>query len=184
MCVEVAASLAGLRWELPCVTNDPNAPELVCFTTGDVSRAATMQGPPGATFAVQVRVRGVVETRQYFGGTMVAPFVVRGAEAMPSTADAWNVYRLEVSDPLERWYLNASVSGEYVCRLVDSTFTIRVRPGAQVRLFASPVDGRLSQITNRNEQGMAIVVPGVAPAPQPFNGQFLQLDVISVTRVP
>jgi len=183
-CVEIAASLDGLRWELPCLTPDPSYPEHICFTGPDVTRSTSMSGAPGRLYDVQVRVRGVVETRRYVGGSAVAPLVRRGAEASPSAADAWNVYRLAVSDPPERWYLNAGASGEYVCHGVDATFTVRVRAQATVTLFASSVDDRRSQIRNRDDAGTPLVAPGVPPAPRPFDGQFLQLDVLGVTPVP
>lgn len=180
-CVEVAASLDGLRWELPCLIIDPQYPEWICATHPEVTRATTLLGAPGRQYDVRVRVRGVVETRAYSGGVFVAPFVKRGAEANPPPDDAWNIYRLDVSAPAERWYLNAGVSGEYLCHPIDVTFTIRVSAGARVSLYASPVDGRLSQIRNRSDAGTPIVVPGVPPAPMPFDGQFLQLDVVGVS---
>jgi hypothetical protein len=183
-CVEIAASLNGLRWELPCLTLDPDYPDDVCFTEPDVTQSTTMLGAPGRLYDVRVRVRGVVETRGYTGGTTVAPLVRRGAEANPSTGDAWNIYRLTVSDPFERWYLNAAVSGEYVCHPVDATFTVRVRAQATVTLFASSVDGRRSQIRNRDDAGTPLIAPGVPPAPRPFDGQFLQLDIVGVTAAP
>lgn len=182
-CVEIAASLDGLRWELPCLTVDPDFPQLICLTGPDVTQTRKLLGVPGRLYDVRVRVRGVVETRGYLGGVTVAPFVTRGAEANPSTSDAWNVYRLEVSFPPEHWYLNVGSSGEYVCHSVDSTFTVQVRAGATVVLFASSVDGRRSQIRNRDDGGVPIVVPDIAPAPAVFDGQFLQLDVLSVSAL-
>lgn len=185
-CVEVAAALDGLRWQLPCVTLDPGYPELICFTSPDQRQVATMRGPTGRLSDVQVRVRGVVETRAYQQGTVVAPFVRRGGRsvATPDDADAWNIYRLDVSDPPERWFLNDGASGEYVCHAVDATFTVRVRSGASVTLFASSVDARRSQIRNRQADGGVLVIDGLAPAPRAFDGQFLQLDVLGVTPVP
>ncbi|MBM4779936.1 MAG: hypothetical protein GQE15_19700 [Archangiaceae bacterium] len=182
-CVEIAASLDGLRWELPCLTLDPDFPDFICMTGPDVTQSRKLLGVPGRLYDVRVRVRGVVETRGYVGGMTVAPFVVRGAEANPSTSDPWNVYRLEVSFPPAHWYLNAGASGEYVCHAVDTTFTVQVRAGATVVLFASSVDGRRSQIRNRDDGGVPLVAPEVAPAPAAFDGQFLQLDVLSVSAL-
>ena len=70
-----------------------------------------------------------------------------------------------------------------MCHPIDATFTVRVRAGATVVLFASSVDGRRSQIRNRDDAGVAIVPPDVAPAPGAFDGQFLQLDVLSVSAL-
>lgn len=183
-CVEVAASLSGLRWELPCLTLDRDFPEYVCFTHPEVTQTATLRGTPGRSYEVRVRVRGVVETRAYTGGTVEAPFIRRGGDSMPTDADAWNVYRLDVSAPAEHWFLNAGASGEYVCHAVDATFTLRAAADATVTLFASSVDGRRSQIRNRTEDGGVLVAAGVPPAPGAFDGQFLQLDVLSVSAAP
>jgi hypothetical protein len=32
--------------------------------------------------------------------------------------------------------------------------------------------------------GVPLVVPAVSPAPEPYNGQFVQMDVVSISRVP
>lgn len=164
----------------------PQAPDLVCVTVADVSRSTQVTGQPGRLYDVEVRIRGVVETRNWVGGVPEAPFIVRGARsgALPPESDAWNVYELRVSQPQESWALNVGSSGEYFCHQVDSTFTFRASAGATVTLFASAVDGNRTQILNRRDTGQPIVVPGVAPAPAAFDGQFLQLDVLSVTLAP
>jgi len=51
---EVAATLDGLRWELPCLGSGP--PEL-CFTEPRVSDG-TMFPPGGGRYAVTLRFRG------------------------------------------------------------------------------------------------------------------------------
>jgi hypothetical protein len=40
------------------------------------------------------------------------------------------------------------------------------------------------EIKNLDAQGTPAVVPGVPPAPAAFDGQFIQMDVVSVERVP
>ncbi len=185
-CVEVAGRLDGLRWELPCSTIDPNFPEYICSSDSDVHLTERLSGVPGALYDVRVRVRGVVETRAYTGGTTVAPFVMQGGTStvLPVSSDAWNIYRLDVSSPADHWFLNVGASGEYLCHLVDSTFTIRAQAKATFVLLATTVDDRRSLIRNRGPDGGVLVAPGVPPAPSPFDGQFLQLDVLSVTLVP
>ena len=59
---------------------------------------------------------------------------------------------------------------------------MRAAAGAKVSLYASAVDGNLSQI--RNNTANPIVVPGVPPAPLPYDGQFIQMDVIDVVEAP
>lgn len=185
-CIEVAGRLDGLRWELPCSTIDPMFPDYICTSVSDVNLTQRLSGVPGALYDVRVRVRGVVETRAYTGGTTIAPFVMKGgtSRASPESSDAWNIYRLDVSSPAEHWFLNVGESDEYFCHLVDATFTIRAQSKATVVLFASTVDGRRSLIRNRGADGGVLVAPEVPPAPASFDGQFLQLDVLSVTLVP
>jgi hypothetical protein len=182
-CVEVAASLDQLRWELPCFTVDPMYPQLICFTHAIQRTFTTLKGVPGRDYDVRIRVRGVIETRAYRGGRVVAPFVREGAEsvAMPADSDPWNIYRLEVSAPPQAFVLNAGVSGEYRCHVVDATFSFRASSGAVVTLFASSVDLNRSQIRNVDDAGTPLVVSGLPPAPRPFDGQFLQVDVLGVT---
>ncbi|MDX2015222.1 MAG: hypothetical protein SFW67_33825 [Myxococcaceae bacterium] len=182
-CIEVAAALDGLRWELPCFSLDRDFPQLICFTHAIQRTFTTLRGVPGRQYDVRVRVRGVIETRGYRGGRQVAPFVVEGAESavMPVDADPWNIYRLEVSDPPQTFALNAGLSGEYRCHVVDATFTVRASSGAVVTLFASSVDGNRSQIRNVGDAGVPLVAPEVPPAPMAFDGQFLQVDVLGVS---
>jgi hypothetical protein len=182
-CVEVAAALDGLRWELPCFSLDPQYPQIICFTHAIQRTFTTLRGMPGRQYDVLVRVRGVIETRAWRGGRQVAPFVLEGAEsaATPLDADPWNIYRLDVSDPPQTYALNAGQSGEYRCHAVDATFTVRASSGAVVTLFASSVDPNRSQIRNVDDGGVPIVVAGVPPAPRAFDGQFLQVDVLGVT---
>jgi hypothetical protein len=185
-CLEVAAALDGLRWELPCFSLDPGFPQLICLTHATQRTFTTLRGVPGRSYDVRVRVRGVIETRAYRNGLAVAPFVVKDGEsaARPIEADPWNIYRLDVSDPPATYFLNAGQSGEYVCHPVDATFTFRASAGAVVTLFASSVDSNRSQIRNVDDAGVPLVISGVPPAPAAFDGQFLQVDVLAVTPTP
>jgi hypothetical protein len=130
---------------------------------------------------VRLRVRGVVETKEYVGGVGDGGAVVLGGTPID---DAWNIYRLDVSSPSQRWHLNQGPTGLYLCRAIDQRFTVEARGGAQFTLFASTVDGERTEILNRDADGGALVVPGVPPAPAAFDGQFLQLDVEGVRTLP
>ena len=68
-----------------------------------------------------------------------------------------------------------------MCRTIDETLVVEADGRARFTLFASTVDGNRSEIRNRGEDGGAFVVPGVPPAPAPYDGQFIQVDVLSVT---
>lgn len=180
-CVSVAASLYGLRWELPCVSPWPNAPDYVCVSVPDTTSSVALRGPPDALYEVQLRVRGVVETKDYPGGQGDGGSVVRGGQPVD---DPWNVYRLDISTPSQRWHLNQGPTGEYRCRAVDQRFTVQANGGARFTLFASTVDPSRTEIRNRSADGGQIVVLGIAPAPAAFDGQFLQLDVEAIRKLP
>jgi hypothetical protein len=57
------------------------------------------------------------------------------------------------------------------------TATVEIEGGATLTLHGDGQNGHM--ITNFSK----LVVPDVAPAPKPFNGQFIQLDVVEVTEV-
>jgi hypothetical protein len=54
-----------------------------------------------------------------------------------------------------------------------------MKANAEVTLTANPVDGL--EWGNEDMAGNPIVVPDVPPYPKPYNGQFVQMDVTSVT---
>lgn len=169
----IAAQLDGLRWELPCV--GPVARE-VCTCDERREVRSVLRAPAGARYRVSLRVRGVVEARGYPGSTPVRGAVVRGGET--PDADLWNVYELAVSDPPQQFFLNAGTSGLYEVRVEDETFSLEVRAGASVVLRSRSFDAR--QVANYTR----LVPAGVPPAPAPFDGQFLQADVVALERLP
>ena len=170
----VAASLSGLRWELPC--RSP-ASDTVCDTDNSLSLQTTLQGAPGQLYVVRLRIRGVLEEKTYTGGKPLGQFMLGGAPAI----DDWNTYALTVSSPAQTVYLNPGTSGLYYCVPVDDTVTLTMQGTATVRLWAEVYDAQ--QIVNVDASGSAILVPGVAPYPAAFNGQFAQIDVISVQPI-
>ncbi len=169
----VAASLDGLRWELPCTKSvaDPT----VCETLGTVSTSATMGGVPGTTYTVALRFRGVVEITLYEGGFANGYWQVGGVPIAGSTI---NVYALVVSAPAQTYYVNQGISNR-VAVGIDYTETIPIEAGATVTLLADSRDA--FQLRNLDATSQPIVIPGVPPAPKPFDGQFVQMDVVSVT---
>lgn len=177
-CTSIAASLDGLRWQLPCVKPEPSAPDYVCITTPDVTVSATLSGAPTTRYDIRLRLRGVIETKLYLGGPSDGGFWSVGGTP---TNDAWNIYRLSLTNPPQTHYLNHGPSGLYQCVGIDYAITVRAFGGAKVTLFASAVDSNLSQI--RNNVMNPIVVAGVPPAPNAYDGQFIQMDVLSVTEV-
>jgi hypothetical protein len=170
-----AADLNGLRWELPCIqgTEDPT----VCATPAARSVAATMGGIPGVTYWVTLRFRGVVEISQYVGGTPVGEYWQIGGS--PPAGSTINVYGLTVSSPPEAYFLNRGISHRVVVAL-DYDETISIAAGAVVTLRANSRDS--FELRNLDSSGRPLVIDGVPPAPAPFDGQFVQMDVVSITQ--
>ncbi len=170
----VAASLDGLRWELPCTqgTSDPT----VCETLPLVSTSATMGGAPGALYDVTLRFRGVVEVSTYVGGSASGSWQIGGSPPAGSTI---NVYGLDVSSPGQTYFVNQGVSHRVVVA-IDYTETVPIAAGATVTLHADSRDAY--ELRNVDASGQPIVVAGVPPAPGAFDGQFVQMDVVSVAK--
>ncbi|HXC51522.1 MAG TPA: LamG domain-containing protein [Candidatus Limnocylindrales bacterium] len=171
----IAADVAGLRWEIPCMNSiGPN----VCSCGNDFVDSATLLGDVNTVYDVQFRFRGVVEQKTYTGGDKDGLFLAGGTPA----ADPYNVYKLEISNPPSTYYLNAGTTGIERCWLLDVTHTIPIKGGATLTLEAHAIDS--AEIKNRDDASQPIIPPGVPPAPDPYNGQFIQMDVISVEEAP
>jgi hypothetical protein len=167
----VGSGLAGARLELPC---------LALISSNSCSAGATstpmlFEGDAGTTFDVTIRVRGVVELNSYSGGTADGHLYVGG---MPAAA-GWNVFSIDVSSPKQHYFLNNGGAGNAYCVAVDYVRTIKIGAGALVVLTADTNDN--TEVRNLDSNGQAIVVASIPPAPSAFDGQFLQIDVESVT---
>lgn len=171
----IAASLSGLRWELPCRAPRGGG---VCTTNDNLGQYTVLSGDPNTIYDVKLRIRGVLEEKTYVGGTPLGAFQLGGQPAI----DDWNTYGLGVSDPPQNLFLNPGVSGQYFCTSVDDVVTLPMRGGASVLLAAVVYDSQ--QIENVSSTGSPIVVPGVAPYPSAYDGQFAQVDVLGATEPP
>ncbi|WP_437662621.1 hypothetical protein [Sorangium sp. So ce1182] len=166
-----AESIDGFRWEIPCDRDPGNSDE--CTTSKRVDEKKTFGGSPDTVYQVTVRIRGVVENETYRGGTPDGMhFRVGGTPDHPE----YNVYSITVSDPAEVYYLNDSPNVGHNSFIIDHTKTIPIRGGATVSFLGE--DPNHISIANFKH----LVVEGVPPAPEPFNGQFIQLDVQSVDK--
>jgi hypothetical protein len=173
--VPLVTQLDGLRWELPCANR---VSDTVCTTDMTREVSTVLLGVPGERYRVTARFRGVVEQKGFRGGTAVgAHWQIDG---VPDD-DTWNVYSLRVSSPPATFYVNRGPTGLFECVLLDITEAFEVDVGARVQLVADSVNQL--EIGNRDAFGREIVVPGVPPAPGAYDGQFVQMDVIAVTRV-
>ncbi len=169
----IAVSLDGTRWELPCVTAHVGDG---CTSGPKVSRSLQLGGDPRVTYDVQLRFRGVVEWVTVDGGVGTGAFRVGGQ----AEQTGYNIYSLEVEQPPSLSFLNAGGSGPRRTFPLDETHTLPMRGGTQVTIIGDPVDG--AEIINRDGDGGVNVIAGIPPAPLSFDGQFLQVDVVSVTQ--
>jgi len=143
--------------------------------TIDISNV--LNAPDGTLWAITLRFRGVIEEQSYTGGTADGLWYVGGQHLDGN----YNIYELDVDEPAQRYFLNAGTAELHSCESIDYSRTIFAAAGATVRLFADSQDGNL--ISNQDVDGNPVVVPDVPPAPDPYDGQFIQMDVVNIVQV-
>jgi hypothetical protein len=163
----VVPALEMLRWELPCGVDLG----LTCSADMNAMDSAVLVGEPGVIYAVELRIRGVLEQKAYSGG-MDDGFWYEGGD--PVFDAGWNATSLVISDPPQVFRYNNGPSSVWECVLVDVTRTVYVTAGATVSIS---VDTGNAIIVD-NDSG--VVVPDVDPAPEAFDGQFAQVDIVSI----
>ena len=97
----------------------------------------------------------------------------------PGRGDPFNIYSLSISSPEQTYYLNRGESHIERCWPIDYTKTVDIAGGATVTLYADTVEQ--AEIMNLDGNGQPLVIPGVTQVTQPYNGQFILMDVVSVT---
>ena len=128
-------------------------------------------GEPGKRYQVTLRFRGVAEPMMYKDGEKDGEYFYIGGVPNNGT---YNIYKIEVSSPKSHYYLNRQNKVGHRIFTVDYKKTIEIDAGATVTLSGDGQNGRL--ITNFDK----LVVPEISPAPKPFNGQFIQINVVNV----
>jgi hypothetical protein len=182
---KIAAALDGYRYEFPCKDPMPENPKpgadgISARATDDPATndkftdVKKFGGEPGRKYQVTLRVRGVVEPMMYKNGQQVGDYFYIGGEPNNGT---YNIYQLTVSAPASHFFFNRQDAVGHKIFTIDYTATIEIEGGATLTLHGNGQNGRM--ITNFSK----LVVPEVAPAPQPFNGQFIQLNVTDVVEV-
>jgi len=179
----VAASLVDLRLEVPCANPKFNG-DTECHWDPHLLQTADsawklkreivreLGGHAYCTYDLTLRVRGVVEPKNFTGGTVQFEHFQTGGTPVKND---YNFYSLHVSAPEASYTFNRNEQkvGHYVFP-IDYQVTIPVHGGATLTMGA--YDSNDVAIANHEH----VVMPGVQPAPQPFDGQFFQLDVVSV----
>jgi len=180
-----AASLDGYRFEFPVVGKMPEKPRkgadgLSALVKGDPKTTDNFKavkkfgGEPGKRYEVTLRFRGVVEPMMYKGGKKDGDYFYIGGKPNNNT---YNIYKIGISSPSSHFFLNRQDRVGHKIFTIDYKKTIEIEGGATVTLSGDGQNGRL--ITNFKK----LVVPGIAPAPKPFHGQFVQIDVVDVIAV-
>ena len=181
----VAAALDGYRFEFPCRDPMPEKPKpgadgISARMTDDpktndkFTDVKAFGGEKGRRYRVTLRVRGVVEPMMYKDGQQAGERFYIGGVPNNKT---YNIYQLSVSSPAQHFFFNRDDKVGHRIFTIDYTATIEIEGGATLTLHGDGQNGHM--ITNFAR----LVVPDVAPAPKPFNGQFIQLNVVDVAEV-
>jgi hypothetical protein len=180
----IAAGLHEVRLECPCIDADHFGPEKQdnCDATPAVDRQTYVKklgGDPGQIYDVKLHVRGNTEPNTYTGGKLEQQRFYIGGQ---TSTTGYTAYMLTVSDPQQVYFFNHNPTTGHIHFLIDYEVVIPMRGGTTVTFEVnggkSVPDGH--GVSNRER----LVVPGIAPAPEPFNGQLVQFDVLSVNPAP
>ena len=110
------------------------------------------------------------------------PFTVP-TEIRPSDGcyNGFNIFALTVASPKQSYYLNYTTDFDGIDRqphgVYKTDYTITIPIMGQARLDFYTIDGDHHQVTNNG----TMTVPNLKTA-QPYNGNFLELTVVDVTR--
>lgn len=177
-----AASIDGYRFEFPIKEPMPENPKegsvgTSAIVTGDPLKTdnftakKTFGGEKGKRYKVTLRFRGVVEPMMYKNGKQVGEHFYIGGEKNNGT---YNIYRIGVSSPESHYFLNRQDKVGHQIFSIDYTQTIEIDGGAEITFLGDGQNGKM--IANFKK----LVIPGIAPDPMPYNGQFVQVDVVKV----
>ena len=172
---DLVAELAGLRVELACTGT--GSASVNCATADVDEETSLLLGDDGVIYNVVLHFRGLVEQKSYSSPVSTDGMWIEGGTPDGSS---FNIFKLEISSPPQIYYLNAGSSYIDECFVVNVQKTVVMSDSAVVTLTADAGGDALST-RNRDDQGNPIVVMGVPPYPNPFDGQFLQMDVVTIT---
>ncbi len=185
-----AGEMNGYRWELPC--EDPSARDTCAWDPTLLEGAlddpqytlhretlVTFGGDANVVYDVTIRIRGVTEPKNFDGGEVQQDHFQIGGTP---TVDDYNIYAIDVADPQQRYTINRhETPHNHFLFVMDYTVTIPIRGGTTVGLeMMDPNNIAIANPGGASGQMDPFVVPDIPPAPEPFYGQFAQVDVISV----
>lgn len=115
-------------------------------------------------------------------GQFALPFAVP-PEIKPTDGcyNGFNIFAMVISSPKQSYYLNQTTefdgADRQPHRVYKTDYTVTVPMAGQAKLDFYTIDGDHHQVTNDG----TMTVPNVKTA-QPYNGNFLELTVVEVTR--
>jgi hypothetical protein len=179
---KLGSSLNGYRFEFPCKGTMPEKPKKGAgcqsalvkgdpFKTDNFKKVVNFEGETGKTYKVTLRFRGVVEPMMYKNGKMDGDYFYVGGEPNNRT---YNIYKIDVASPKSHYFLNRQDRVGHRIFTIDYTKTIEIEGGSEITLSGDGQNGKLISNFAQN------VVPEIAPAPKPYHGQFIQIDVVGV----
>ena len=182
---KLGGSIDGYRFEFACKMALPeNAkPGDNCasaLATGDPKKTdqftveKTFGGEKGKKYNVTLRFRGVVEPMKYKDGKKDGDYFYISGEPDNGT---YNIYKITIGSPDSHYYLNRQDTVGHRVFTIDYTKTIEIAGGTTITFHGNGQNGLM--ISNAAK----LVVPDVEPAPKPFNGQFIQVNVLDVVEV-
>lgn len=182
---KIGSTIDGYRFEFPCKNAMPDLPKTGAdcesgLVKGDPKKTDNFtaerkfNGEKGKRYKVTLRFRGVVEPMMYKDGKMDGDYFYIGGEPNNAT---YNIYKISISSPKSHYFLNRQDKVGHRIFTIDYTKTIEIDGDATINFLGDGQNGRL--ISNFDK----LVVPDVPPAPKPYNGQFVQVNVVEVVEV-
>ncbi len=162
------AALSGRQWLLPCGMHDGSGTTCACASS---SVGFMLQDADPRDYDVTVRIRGVVEGGMYSSATGVDEWLVGGRE----TTTYLGIFRIDVSRPPQHYFINGLRSDGL--SVLDYTVTLPINSGATIDLVSDGQD--MLELENLGSDGLPYTLAGVTTMPQPYDGEFAQIDVIS-----
>ena len=181
---KLGATIDGFRYEFPCKNPMPEkpAPGMDCdsgLVKGDPNKTDNFMaerkfnGEKGKHYKVTLRFRGVVEPMMYKNGKMDGEYFYIGGEPNNAT---YNIYKLSVSSPSSHYFLNRQDKVGHKIFTIDYTKTIEMDGDATITLLRRRPEWQTDLQFRQAGRSRR------CSAPKPFNGQFVQVNVVEVVE--
>ncbi len=164
-------TLAG-SWRIPCTSH---IAQDYCPASG-VTQATTIAGTSAQHYHVTVRIRGVMSNNTYQNGTSAGTGWYAGGSAMMSIYDQLAV---TVSSPAAVYFINEGTDRNCCTHVFDYTAGFDIDGGATVTFDGKTGDAYIWENKN-GPNGAALTVAGVTTTPDPYDGEFAQMDLLTI----